>query len=538
MSGHTAELLFRGGPVWTGSGARPARALAVRGGRVLAVGSEAELSALIGSGTRVVELAGRSLLPGFVDSHTHFLIGGLKLAGVRLRDAGSPEELAARIAEAAARVGPGEWITGGDWDHERWGGELPRAAWIDAHTPANPVFVTRLDLHMGLANTVALRAGGVGAGTPDPPGGAIERDPATGEPTGVLKDRAMELVSRVIPPAGEAEDDRALLAAARHALSLGVTQVHDMGFFGEVTWRHLETHERAHQAGRLPLRVYAVVPLETWEQLRERVRERGWGDDRLWWGGLKGFVDGSLGSGTAWFHEPYLDDRLGCGITVTEPETLRRRILSADAAGLHVIVHAIGDRANDWLLDTYREAAAKNGPRDRRFRIEHAQHLTPAAIPRFASQGVIPSVQPYHLVDDGCWAEKRIGERRARSTYAFRALLDAGARPAFGSDWTVAPLDPLPALAAAVTRRTSDGVHPGGWVPEQRVSLPESLTAHTRDAARAAFKEDVSGGLFAGALADLVLLSGNVFEVPAEELSTLHVEETYVEGEVVYRRGD
>jgi predicted amidohydrolase YtcJ len=505
---------------------------------VLAAGTENDVAGLVGRGTRVVDLGGRSLLPGFVDSHTHFLIGGSKLAGVQLRDAASREDFAGRIAEVASRLAPGEWITGGDWDHERWGGELPRASWIDALTPANPVFVSRLDLHMGLANALALRAGGVDADTPDPQGGTIERDPATGAPTGVLKDRAMELVSRAIPPATPLELDRALAAAARHALALGVTQVHDMGFFGEVTWRHLETYERAHQAGHLPLRVYAVVPLETWDQLRERVSEQGWGDDRLWWGGLKGFVDGSLGSSTAWFHEPYLDARHGCGITVTDTATLRERILAADAAGLHVIVHAIGDRANDWLLDTYLEAAERNGSRDRRFRIEHAQHLTEAAIPRFAAQDVIASVQPYHLVDDGRWAERRIGARRARTTYAFRALLDAGARLAFGSDWTVAPLDPLPAVAAAVTRRTSDGAHPGGWVPEQKVSREASLTAHTSGAAYAGYMEAVSGSLFPGAYADLALLSGNILEVANEEIETLHVEETYVEGELVYRRGD
>jgi predicted amidohydrolase YtcJ len=534
-----ADLLFRGGPVWTGlPGAPLARSLAVRGGRVLAAGAEQDLAPFVARGTRVVELKGRSLLPGFVDSHTHFLIGGSKLAGVQLRDAASRQDFVSRIAEAARLLAPGEWITGGDWDHERWGGELPRASWIDALTPANPVFVSRLDLHMGVANALALRAGGVRADTPDPPGGTIERDAATGEPTGVLKDRAMELVSRAIPPATDAELDRALAAAARHALSLGVTQVHDMGFFGGVSWRHLETYERAHRTGRLGLRVYAVVPLETWERLGDRVSERGWGDDRLWWGGLKGFVDGSLGSSTAWFHEPYLDIRHGCGITVTDLGTLRERILAADAAGLHVIVHAIGDRANDWLLDTYLEAAQRNGPGDRRFRIEHAQHLTERAIPRFAAQDVIASVQPYHLVDDGCWAGKRIGERRARTTYAFRSLLDAGARLAFGSDWTVAPLNPLPAVAAAVTRRTSDGTNPGGWVPDQKVSRETSLGAHTQGAAYAGYMEAVSGALFPGAYADLALLSGDILEVATEELATLHVEETYVEGELMYRCGD
>jgi predicted amidohydrolase YtcJ len=537
MSAGVAELIFRNGRIWTGDGRTGgASALAVRAGRVAAVGAAQDVAALVGRGTREVDLDGRALLPGFVDSHTHFLAGGLKLAVVSLRDADGQDELTVRIADAAARLAPGEWITGGDWDHERWGGELPRASWIDSVSQANPVFVSRLDLHMGLANALALKAGGITRDTPDPPGGTIERDPATGEPTGVLKDRAMELVGRRIPPPSDAELDRGLAAAAQHALSLGVTQVHDMGPFGEVSWRHLDTYRRAHTTGRLPLRVYCAVPLETWETLRDHVADVGWGDDRLWWGGLKGFVDGSLGSSTAWFHEPYLDARHGCGITVTDPAVLRERILGADAAGLHVIVHAIGDRANDWLLDVYGEAARQNGGSGRRFRIEHAQHLSVGAARRFGSQGVIASVQPYHLVDDGRWAEKRIGARRARTTYAFRDLLNAGATVAFGSDWTVAPLNPLPAVAAAVDRRTWDGSHPNGWAPEQKLSLEESLVAHTRSAAYAGWMEEVTGSLVPGAYADLVVLSGDPFTVPSEEIAGLRVEETYVEGELVYQR--
>jgi predicted amidohydrolase YtcJ len=492
-----------------------------------------DVAAFVGSGTRVVELNGRSVTPGFIDAHTHFLDGGFKLASVDLRDAATPEEFARRIAAFAATVPPGTWITGGDWDHELWGGELPRKEWVDSVTPDHPVFVNRLDGHMSLANSAALRAAGIDQGgrTADPPGGTIVRDPRTGEAAGVFKDEAMALVGRVIPDPTEADLDRALQAAAQHALERGVTQVHDMA-----TWASLETYQRAYARGELPLRVYSVVPLATWERLRDYVAEHGRGDDYLWWGGLKGFVDGSLGSTTAWFYEPYSDAPSTSGFMVTDSVELRTEIESADAAGLQVIVHAIGDRANDWLLDVYREAAARNGPRDRRFRIEHAQHLTPGAIGRFAEQGVIASMQPYHAADDGRWAEKRIGPERIKTTYAFRSLLDAGATLAFGSDWTVAPIDPILGIDAAVTRRTIDGANPDGWMPQQRITLEETLRAYTVGGATAGFKEDRLGMLKPGMLADLVVLSDDLFSLDPKRLVDVRVEMTVVGGRVAYER--
>jgi predicted amidohydrolase YtcJ len=343
-----ADLLFRGGVVWTGNPDEPrASAVAVRDGRIVAVGEEDAVEEWMGPSTQVVELEGRTLLPGFIDSHVHFLDGGFKLAGVDLRDAATPEEFARRIGDFARTLPPGSWITGGDWDHEMWGGELPRREWVDSLTAGHPVFVNRLDGHMALANSAALRLAGIDEGgrTPDPEGGVIERDATTGEPAGVLKDEAMALVYRVIPEASAEELDRALAAAAAHALARGVTQVHDMA-----GWESLETYRRAHARGALPLRVYSVVPMSTWERMRDHVAANGRGDDRLWWGGLKAFVDGSLGSTTAWFYAPYDDDPSTSGFMTSDPEELRRWILGADAAGLHVIVHAIGDAANDWLL--------------------------------------------------------------------------------------------------------------------------------------------------------------------------------------------
>jgi len=529
--GVMADLILRGGTVWTGDETRPrASAVAIRDGRIQAVGEDDEISALAGPETRVVELAGRTLLPGLVDSHTHFLSGGFQLSSVDLRDAATPEEFARRIAAFAETLEPGEWITGGDWDHELWGGELPRREWIDGLTPRNPVLVSRLDGHMALANGLALEAGGVTSLTADPPGGAIVRNP-DGSPAGVLKDEAMGLVSRAIPDRSEAEWDRALEAATAHALSLGVTQVHDVD-----GWASLGVYRRAHARGALPMRVYVAVPMAGWERLRELVEAEGRGDERLWWGGLKAFVDGSLGSTTAWFYEPYADDPGTSGLLTTDTASLREWIVASDAAGLHSVVHAIGDRANDWLLGVYGELESLNGPRDRRYRIEHAQHLSREGIRRIADLGVVASMQPYHAADDGRWAERRIGPERIRTTYAFRSLLDAGATVAFGSDWTVAPLDPILGWDAAVTRRTIDGANPEGWVPEERITLEETLVAYTRNGAWAGFSEGFSGSLSEGKMADLVVLSGDLFAQPETALRELQVDLTFVEGREMYRR--
>lgn len=526
-----ADLIFTGGRVWSGvPGAPVAQALAVKGGFIQAVGTNRQVRAFKGRGTEVVRLRGRMVVPGFIDSHTHFIPGGFQLSSVDLRDAASREEFGARIVEFMRTLKPGEWITGGDWDHELWGGELPEKGWIDGGTLSNPVFVSRLDGHMGLANSVALELAGITGDSPVPPGGEIVLDPSTGEPTGILKDEAMGLVTRVIPEPTREAMDEALDDAIGHALSLGVTQTHHMG-----TWADLEAFRRARDEGRLKMRVYSVVPISTWERLRDFVAENGRGDDMLWWGGLKGFVDGSLGSTTAWFYDPYADDPTTSGLLTTDTASLRRWALAGDEADLHVIIHAIGDRANDWLLDLYEEAREVNGDRDRRFRIEHAQHLSQEAFGRFAELGVVASMQPYHAIDDGRWAEKRIGPERIRTTYAFRRLLDAGAALSFGSDWTVAPMDVRLGIYAAMTRRTTDGENPEGWVPEEKISLEEALTAYTYGSAFAGFMEEKVGRLEPGKYADLVVLSRDLFQVDPLEIPIVQVEMTLVGGEVVYR---
>ncbi len=529
-----ADLILTGGFVWDGVGAEMPKteeptAVAISDGKVLAVGADEEVEALAGRGTERLDLEGRRVVPGFIDAHTHFIDGGFELASVQLRDADTPAEFVRRIGEFAA-AHPDDWMIGGLWDHESWGGELPRRDWIDSVTPNTPVLVSRLDAHMALANSHALELAGVTADTPDPLGGTIVRYP-DGRPTGILKDVASELVSRVMPGRSEAARDEALHTAVQHAVQRGVTMIGDMGY-----WEGLETYRRAHSAGNLPIRVYSVVQIDGRDRMKAFIEEHGQGDHRLFWGGVKAFVDGSLGSTTAWFYDPYVDEPETSGLMVSDTAELRNAIVEADAAGLQVIVHAIGDKANDWLLDVYAETRELNGERDRRARIEHAQHLSVAAIPRFGAEGVIPSMQPYHAADDGRWAIRRLGPERIKRSYVFRDLLDGGARLAFGSDWTVALIDPLLGIHAAVTRRTLDGENPDGWLPEQKISVAEAVAGYTTGAAYACFMEDFVGTLEPGKYADLVVLSDDIFTIDPVEIDDVKVDLTMVEGEVVFRR--
>src|SRR5437868_10669125 len=511
--------------VWTGDPRRPwADALAVRGDRLAAVGSSAEVRKLAGPGARLIDVRGQLVVPGFIDAHVHFIDGGFRLSSVQLRDAKTPAEFTARIKAFASSLPKGEWITGGDWDHEQWGGALPTRAGIDSVTPDHPVWVNRLDGHMALANAAALRAAGVTHDTKDVAGGTIVRD-ASGEPTGVLKDNAQDLVWRVVKEPSDALKDRALDAAMAYVASKGVTAVHNMG-----SWDDLAVFERAHAAGRLRTRIYAAVPLGTWERLRDTVAARGRGDAWLRIGGLKGFVDGSLGSHTAAMLEPFTDAPNDRGLFVTPPESLYAWTKGADAAGLQVIVHAIGDRAIRTQLDIFERVEKENGPRDRRFRIEHAQHIAPPDVPRFKALGVIASMQPYHAIDDGRWADKVIGPERAKGTYAFRSLLDAGATLAFGSDWFVAPPTPLFGIYAAATRRTLDDRHPGGWVPEQKIGVEEALRAYTTGSAYATFEENEKGSLTPGKLADVVIIDRDLTKIRPETIRDAKIEYMIVGG--------
>jgi predicted amidohydrolase YtcJ len=528
----TPTLAIVNARVWTGDAQRPwADAVLVTGDRISAVGSSAEVRKAVRPLTRVIDANGAMLAPGFNDAHVHFMAGGFGLTSVQLRDARTREEFVRRIKTHAATMPAGAWMLEGNWDHQHWGGELPRRDWIDSVTPNTPVFIQRLDGHMSLANSAALRAAGVTRDAGDVAGGEIVRD-ANGDLTGVFKDNAASLVQRAIPDPLPSQEDAALDAAMKFVAQQGVTSVHNMG-----SWRDIEIFDRAAKAGRLRTRIYAAVPLSSWERLRDTVAVRGKGDEWLHIGGLKGFVDGSLGSHTAAMLAPFSDTPNDTGLFVNTPEALYAWTKGADAAGLHVIIHAIGDKANRVLLDIYERVAAENGARERRFRIEHAQHLASPEFARFAKLGVIPSMQPYHAIDDGRWADKVIGAERAKGTYAFRSLLDAKAPLAFGSDWFVAPPTPLEGIYAAVTRRTLDGAHPDGWVPSQRITVDEALRAYTAGSARAEFMEREKGTIARGMLADLVLIDRDLTRVQADQLRDAQVVLTIVGGRVVYERG-
>lgn len=520
------------GKTWTGDSTRPlAAAVATRGDTIVAVGDSAEIARLVGPKTAVLHAGGGLVAPGFMDAHVHFLDAGFQLTSVDLRDADSPEELIRRMQAFALERPPGEWILGGDWDHERWAGApLPNRAWIDSVTPRNPVFISRLDGHMALANSLALRAAGITRATRDIAGGIIVRDPRTGEPTGILKDRAQDPVFDALPARSEAQVDAALRRATEFAHSRGVTAVGSVS----VDWPQVAGLLRARQRGELAIRVSVYPALSEWRRVADSLSVRGPGDDWLRLAGVKGFADGSLGSTTALFFEPYSDDPTSSGLLVTPEDTLRGQVGGADSAGLQVVVHAIGERANALVLEIFDSVAKAHGPRDRRFRIEHAQHLRLEEVRRMAAQGVVASMQPAHIIDDGNWAGKRLGPR-VTDSYLFRSILDAGGVLVFGSDWTVAPLDPLLGIYAAVTRRTADGKNPGGWIPEQKVSVEEALRAYTVTNAYGVFAEATRGMIAPGYRADLVVVDRDLLSVPPETLDQAQVRATVVAGKVVYR---
>ena len=516
--------------VWTGDASRPwADAVFIRGERIVTVGSSAAVKKLAGS-AKTVDAHGMMVTPGFIDAHVHFLDGGFALSSVQLRDARTKEEFVRRIKAFAATVPAGTWILNGDWDHENWGGELPSRSWIDSVTPNNPVWINRLDGHMHLANTMALVAGKVTRDSKDVAGGTIVRD-ASGELAGVLKDNAMNLMANAIPDPSMAMKRRALDAAMAYVAERGVTSVHHMG-----EWGDLEVFRQAHDAGALRTRIAANVPLSTWARLRDEITANGRGDAWLRIGGLKGFVDGSLGSHTAAMLAPFSDAPNDRGFFVNTEADLYDWTAGADRAGLQVIVHAIGDRAIRTQLDIFEKVAKENGARDRRFRIEHAQHIAPSDIPRFAQLGVIPSMQPYHAIDDGRWADRVIGTERAKGTYAFKSLLDAGARLAFGSDWFVAPPTPLEGIYAAVTRRTLDNRNPAGWVPAQKITVEQALHAYTAGSAFAGYQERDVGMIKEGMLADLVMIDHDLTRMSPETIRDAQVMLTLVGGRVMFDR--
>ena len=530
-----ADLVITNASIWTGDALQPdANAVAVIGDRIVDVGSSREIDRWRGAATTVIDAEGRRVLPGFNDAHVHLIDGGTALDNVNLKDAATPAEFARRIAERA-KTKPGEWILGGEWDDQRWTpAELPTRQLIDDVTNATPVFVTRYDGHMALANATALGRAGITESTPDPPGGVIVRD-ANGYPTGVLKDAAMEAVARVIPKMTPEQRLAVVKRALRYAASVGVTSLQDMN----PSYDDIGVYAELANRNELTARIYAA-PLELgWYDQAKLGVHRSFGSSWLRIGAVKGYADGSLGSTTAYFFQPYTDAPQTRGLLSDEMQPIddmRVRLMAADHAGLQLCMHAIGDAGISATLDLYGDVIRANGGRDRRLRIEHAQHIAPKDFERFAAMNVIASVQPYHAIDDGRWAERRIGPERIKTTYAFRTLIDKGVRLALGTDWTVAPLNPMLTLYAATTRATLDGKHPEGWVPEQKISIVEAVRAYTSGSAFAEFQDTVKGTIVRGKVADLVVLSDDVFSIPAARLKDVQVLTTIAGGKVVHQR--
>jgi predicted amidohydrolase YtcJ len=528
-----ADLVITNATIWTGNESDPiAESMAVSGDTILSIGNYQQVSRFIGENTEVKDADGKFVTPGFIDSHVHLLTGGFNLNSVQLRDAKTPKEFVERIKEFALTVPKGSWILGGDWDHENWGGELPTKEWIDDVTKDNPVFITRLDGHMSLANTVALELAGVTNKTLDVEGGDIVRT-KNGDITGLLKDNAANLVWPFVTEPTEAEYEKALEAAMNYLASNGVTSVHHMS-----AAPHYNVLKKVRSKNQLITRIYAMYPLTSWNRLKSEIDANGAGDNWLKIGGLKGFVDGSLGSHTAAFFEPYTDNPSDNGFFVMPIDTIYKHVKAADKAELQVMIHAIGDKAINNLLNTFEKVQNENESRDRRFRIEHAQHISQNDFKRFSQLNVIPSMQPYHAIDDGRWAEKLIGAERIKTTYAFKSLLDAEAKLAFGSDWFVAPPTPLMGIYAAVTRRTLDDKNPEGWVHEQKITVAQALAAYTKNAAYSSFEEDIKGTLESGKLADFVIINDDLIKANPINIKDLKILETYVGGKKVYDIND
>ncbi len=524
---------FINGKIYTVNKNQPmAQAVLIRENKIIFVGSSDEVKRMITGDTRIIDLKGRLMLPGFIDDHVHFISGGFYLLGLNLRPAKTTAEFKS-ILKKYIEKNKGKWITGGNWDHEAWEvKDLPTKEMIDDFTTNTPVFIDRFDGHMALANSYALKLAGITKNTPNPDGGTIVKDKLTGEPTGILKDNAMALIYRIIPDNTGEENYQAALAALNEAKKFGVTSAQDITYKS-----NLIVYQKLEKENKLTCRIYTRLPIASYKSLADAGIQYNFGDDKIKLGSLKAFADGSLGSSTAWFFDRYNQDTTTYGLPmdIVSDGSLEKWATDADKNLLQISTHAIGDRANAYMLDLYEKIENTNPKWDRRFRIEHAQHLRKTDIDRFAKLGVIASAQPYHCIDDGVWAEKRIGRERIKDAYPFKSLIDAGAVLCFGSDWTVAPINPLLGIYAAVTRRTLDDKNPGGWIPEQKISVEDAIRCYTINNAYAAFEENIKGSIEPGKLADLVVLDNDILTIDPVKIKDAKVCITVFDGDIIFQ---
>ncbi|HEX9970980.1 MAG TPA: amidohydrolase [bacterium] len=520
------------GKIWTVNNKQPwAEAVAILDNKIAAAGTTGQVKKIIGSATRVIDLHGSFAMPGFNDAHLHFGDGALALQGVDLREAKDETEFATKIENYAATILKGTWILRGNWNHENWRSHKhPSKELIDPVTPVHPVFVCRIDDHIALANSLALRLSGIDRETPNPPGGEIKKDPGTGEPTGILIDKAWDLVLRAIPPFTFDQTKSTLAAGLAYAAKYGITSFQDNS-----STMDLRVYQALLQEGNLTARVNAWRPAELIDHFITLGVTANFGSDMLRIGTIKIYADGSMGAGSALFYEPYSDDPSTCGLSLLSEEELNRVIVAGDAAGLQLAIHAIGDRANTLVLDALEQAYQKNGRRIRRHRIEHCQVVTPEDMVRYKSLGVIASIQPSHCIDDMVWAEKRIGRERRKNAYRVGSFLSHGIPIAIGTDWAVESLNPMVGLYAAVTRESISGGPAGGWFPNEKITIEQAIEGYTLGAAYAEFAEHNKGSLEVGKLADIVVLSKNLLDVSPKEYLDTEVLCTIVDGKVVYQ---
>ena len=536
-----ADLFLTGGRVYTAdpAGSRWAEAVAVRNGRILATGQDADLRELCGAQTEVVDLRGRLLLPGFTESHIHFIELALRVSEVDVTHATSAGEVVEAVrrrvqADRSSHADQSAWIQGGGWNPSIWtDGIAPHRVLLDEVAPDVPVVLDSKDLHGVWANTAALRRASIGKETPDVAGGVIERD-GTGEPTGILRENATELLSRVIPTPDLAETIKAVRAAIPDLWRTGIVAIHNANDSCDAL--SFRTYQALKQQGELRLRVLQNIPVCNLPHALGLGLRSGLGNAWLRIGAVKMFADGALGSQTANMLQPYENEPGKWGVAATDPEELLEHALAASGAGLALIIHAIGDRANRDVLDVLAEVRRREGNRVLRHRIEHVQCIHDDDLPRLAQLDVIASVQPIHATSDMIIVDRHWGPQRARGAYAFRRLLDSGAHLVFGSDGPIEPHDPLIGIHAAVTRRRADGTPgPDGWQPQERISVAEAIDAYTYWPAYVADEESYRGSITAGKVADLVVLSEDIFSIDPMRILDARVDLTILGGKVVWR---
>ncbi|MHB8337212.1 MAG: amidohydrolase [Ignavibacteriaceae bacterium] len=525
---------FVNGKIFTVNEMQPfAESVVTRGNKILFVGSNADAKYFIDASTEVINLYGKLMLPGFIDSHVHFIAGGFYLLGLDLRPAKSTGEFISILKEYV-NSNKEKWITGGNWSHQDWETKsLPSKDMIDDFSGDTPIFIFRMDGHLVLANSLALKLAGITKDTQNPDGGIIEKNPLTGEPTGILKDNAIQLISSIIPFPSQKEYNQSGLAALEEAKRFGVTSVHDITLKNDFI-----TYQNLNKDKKLTCRIYTRLPITDYKSLIDSGVLYDFGNERIKIGSLKAFSDGSLGAGTAWFFENYKDSKTNSGLPmdIVSNGNLEKWAIEADRNQLQLSIHAIGDKANSYVLDLLGIIQKTNPVWDRRFRVEHAQHVRKIDIKRLASLNAIVSAQPYHSFDDGAWADMKINEHQLQEAYSFKSFLEEGIKLCFGSDWTVAPINPLLGIYSAVTRQTAGGKYKNGWIPEEKISVEDSIKCYTINGAFASFEENIKGSIQAGKLADMIVLSEDILSIEPDKIKDVQVDMTIFDGEIIYQK--